>query len=46
MAETMNRNIQLTVARVEAPAMLDDADALRPCHAGCEGGNRLILLAD
>jgi len=30
MAETMNRNIQLTVVRVEAPAMLDDADALGP----------------
>jgi hypothetical protein len=36
MAETMNRKVQFAVARVEAAAKLNDADALRLCHAGCE----------
>ena len=39
MAETMNRKAQLAVARVEVPAKRNDA--LRPCHAGCEGGQSL-----
>jgi hypothetical protein len=41
MAETMNRKVQLAVARVEVLAKRNDADALKPCHARCEARQSL-----
>jgi hypothetical protein len=34
MAETMNGKVQLAAARVEVPAKLNDADALKPLPYG------------
>jgi hypothetical protein len=36
MAEMLNDKTRFAVARVEVPAKRNDADALKPCHAGHE----------